>query len=73
MADTFTPRELRILREIAGDYDYQASVSQGRGSTSNQHKFEDRAFVARKAARLLEPAPANVIEAVVGPLLGAVE
>ena len=46
-----TPRELRHLREAAGDYEYRASISENGGSPSNAHKFKGRAFAIRKTLR----------------------
>ncbi len=73
MTDTLTPRELRHLREAAGSLEYQAAVSSNGGSQSNADKFKDRAYAIRKALRLLEPAPTNVVQAVVAHPGGGVD
>ncbi len=53
-ADVTRRRDLRILGEAAGDYEYQASISMNGGSVSNAHKFTDRARAIRRAMRKLE-------------------
>ena len=80
-----TPRHLRHLREIVGRLEYQASVSENGPNPHLAHKYKDHASTVRAVLRLLEPAivieqgpgivseqaPANVIEAVITPMLGA--
>ena len=49
MADADRRRNLRILGEAAGDYEYQAAISENGGSASNASKFKDRAYAIRWA------------------------
>ena len=48
-------RHLRHLREAAGAYEYQASISENGGSIANADKFKDRAYAIRWALRQLDP------------------
>ncbi len=66
LADIARRRNMRILGEAAGAYEYQASVSENGGSTANAHKFKDRAYAIRWALRELDPmteGPRQVLEA----------
>ncbi len=69
-------RNLRILGEAAGAYEYQASVSENGGSTANAHKFKNRAYAIRWALRQLDPmteGPRQVLEAIAGAMKPAAE
>ena len=58
-ADLTRRRNLRHLREAAGAYEYQASISENGGSVSNAHAFKDRAHAIRWAMREIETAGAT--------------
>ncbi len=62
-------RHLRHLREAAGALEYQASVSENGGSTSNAHKFRDRAYAIRDA--MLLHARVTELETALREMIGA--
>ncbi len=69
LADIARRRNLRILGDAAGAYEYRASVSENGGSTSNAHKFKDRAAAIRWAMLELAPlteGPRQALEAIAG-------
>ena len=48
-------RNLQTLREAAGAYEYQASISENCGSTENANRYKDRAHAIRWALREIDP------------------
>ncbi len=75
-ADHTRRRNLSILGEAAGAYEYQAAISENCGSTSNAHKFKDRAHAIRWALIELDPmteGPRRSLDAISSAMTRAAE